>query len=169
MPRVQQLTAKSDVGEDQYAEIDRITEVLGGVGPGPFSILLHSPGLAQKVMEAGAQVRLGSTLDPVEREIAIISVCREKDASHEWNGHVNTGRRQGMREEVIEAVRNRADVSSLAEDERDIVTFVRQRRLVRIAAISSSLTSSFNAIQRAGWWSSRRWVSTSTFCDNQCL
>ena len=89
-------------------------------------MLMHSPGLAQKVMAAGAHVRLESTLQPVERELAIIAVAREKDAAYEWAAHVATGRKAGLREEAIDAVRHRGDVATLPEDERDIITFVRQ-------------------------------------------
>ena len=125
VPRIDVITEKSQIPEDQYAEYDHIVEVLHGVR-GPFGVLLHSPGLAEKVMSAGAQVRLGSTLTPVEREIAVIATSREKDAAYEWNSHVATGRKAGMREEVIDAIRARADVSGLEADERDIVHFVRQ-------------------------------------------
>lgn len=119
------ITEKSQIAEDQYAEYDRIVEILHRVG-GPFGVLMYSPGLAQKVCEAGAWVRLHSTLSQPERELTIIAVAREKDAAYEWASHVRTGRTVGLREEAIEAVRNRADVSGLEPDERDIITFVRQ-------------------------------------------
>ena len=125
MPRIKMIKEKSDLPAEQHAEFERIEQVLNHVS-GPFQILLHSPGLAVKVMEAGAQVRLGSTLTPVEREICICAVAREKDARYEWAAHVKTGRNQGMREETIEAIRHRQDVSKLPEDERDIILFVRQ-------------------------------------------
>jgi AhpD family alkylhydroperoxidase len=125
MPRIPLITQKSDLPADRHAEFDAIVSVLHRVG-GPFGILMYSPGLAQKVMEAGAHVRLKSTLTPAERELIIIAVSREKDAAYEWAAHVATGRNVGLREEAIEAVRNRQDVSNLEPDERDIVTFVRQ-------------------------------------------
>jgi 4-carboxymuconolactone decarboxylase len=125
MPRIKMIADKSDVPADQQAEFDTIVEVLHGVR-GPFAVLMHSPGLAQKVMEAGAHVRLNSTLTQVERELAIIAVSREKDARYEWAAHVTAGRKAGMREEAIEAVRDRNDVGKLEPDERDIVTYVRQ-------------------------------------------
>jgi 4-carboxymuconolactone decarboxylase len=123
--RIDLITDKAALPEDRHAEFDRIVEVLHAVR-GPFAVLMHSPGLAQKVMEAGAHVRLNSTLSPVERELVIIAVAREKDAAYEWASHVATGRKAGMREEAIEAIRNSADVSGLEPDERDIVLFVRQ-------------------------------------------
>jgi 4-carboxymuconolactone decarboxylase len=125
VPRISLITQKSDLPADRHAEFDAIVEVLHGVR-GPFAVLLRSPGLAQKVMEAGAHVRLHSTLKPVERELAILALAREKDAAYEWASHVATGRRAGLREEAIEAVRYRGDVAGLEPDERDIITFVRQ-------------------------------------------
>jgi 4-carboxymuconolactone decarboxylase len=125
VPRISLITQKADLPDDRHAEFDAIVGVLHAVR-GPFAILMHSPGLAQKVMEAGAHVRLKSTLKPVERELAILAVAREKDAAYEWASHVTTGRNAGLGEEAIEALRTRADVSSLEPDERDIVTFVRQ-------------------------------------------
>jgi 4-carboxymuconolactone decarboxylase len=125
VPRIDLITDKSQLPADRYAEFDRIVEILHRVG-GPFGVLMHSPGLAQKICEAGAHVRLNSTLSQVQRELTIIAVAREKDAAYEWNSHVRTGRQAGMREEAIDAVRNRADVSKLEPDERDIITYVRQ-------------------------------------------
>jgi 4-carboxymuconolactone decarboxylase len=125
MPRIKLITEKDQLSPDQYAEYDRIIEILGRVG-GPFGVLLNSPGLAVKVCEAGAQVRLGSTLTPVDRELCIIAVSREKDAAYEWAAHVRAGRAAGMREEAIEAVRNRTGISGLTQDEQDVIAFVRQ-------------------------------------------
>jgi 4-carboxymuconolactone decarboxylase len=119
------ITDKSQLEPDRHAEFDRIVEILHRVG-GPFGVLMHSPGLAQKVCEAGAWVRLHSTLSQVQRELVIIAVAREKDAAYEWASHVRTGRSVGLREVAIEAVRNRASVDALEPDERDIITFVRQ-------------------------------------------
>ena len=84
---------------------------------GPFGILLHSPGLAIKVMEAGAHVRLQSELTMVERELALLSTLREKDAAYEWSSHVGTARKAGMREEAIDAVRAGTAPAGLTPDE----------------------------------------------------
>ena len=48
MPRIKMISDKSDIPADQHAEFDHIVEVLHGVR-GPFSVLMHSPGLAEKV------------------------------------------------------------------------------------------------------------------------
>lgn len=125
MPRIELITKKEQVPADRHAEYDEIVKVLNRVG-GPFGVLMYSPGLAEMVCKTGAHVRLKSTLKRTERELAIIAVAREKDAAYEWASHVRAGREAGLREEAIEAVRRRKDVSGLEPDERDIITYVRQ-------------------------------------------
>lgn len=149
MPRIKLLTDRAELPAEQHAEYDRIAEILGRVG-GPFGVLMYSPGLAVKVCEAGAQVRLGSSLTSVERELTIIATSREKDAAYEWAAHVRAGRNAGMKEETIDVVRSRGDSSSLDQGERDIVEFVRQ--LLRTNRIDQGFFDEL--IQRHGI----RWV-----------
>jgi 4-carboxymuconolactone decarboxylase len=126
VPRIPLITQKAELPEDRHAEFDAIVAVLHQVG-GPFGILMRSPGLAQKVMEAGAHVRLKSTLTMPQRELLILAVSREKDAGFEWASHVTTGRKEGLSEAAIEAARYRdSDLGALTDDERDLILFVRQ-------------------------------------------
>jgi 4-carboxymuconolactone decarboxylase len=125
MPRIDLITDKSQLAPDRHAEFDQIVATLHSVR-GPFAVLMQSPGLAEKVMSAGAQVRLGSTLTPAERELAVLGVAREKDATYEWAAHIKTGREVGVREEAIEAVRNRGALDLLEAGERLIISFVRE-------------------------------------------
>jgi len=149
VPRIKSLTTKEDVLPEQAAEIDAIVATLGRVG-GPFGILLHSPGLAQKVMEAGAHVRLQTSLTMVERELALLSTLREKDAAYEWSGHVQVARKAGMREEAIAAIRDRnSDVSKLEPDERDVITYTRQ--LLRNNKVDEALQKAMIARHSTRW------------------
>jgi 4-carboxymuconolactone decarboxylase len=125
MPRIELITEKDQIPEERHAEYDEIVGVLGRVG-GPFGILMYSPGLAEMVCKTGAHVRLKSELTMVERELALLSTLREKDAAFEWSGHVETARKAGMREEAIDAMRSGGDASQLEPDERDIINYTRQ-------------------------------------------
>src|ERR1700678_4050394 len=86
MSRIKLITERTDVGPDRQGEIDAILGTLGHLS-GPFAVLMHSPGLAQKVMEAGAHVRLHSTLDRWQRELAILVVAAGKQSDFEWARH----------------------------------------------------------------------------------
>lgn len=127
MSRIKLITQRGDVGEERQAEIDAIEATLGHLG-GPFGVLMHSPGLARKVMAAGAHVRLESTLERWQRELAILVVAVGKHSDFEWASHVELARKNGVAERVIDAVRGGGDLSAAGAtaDEADIVEFVRQ-------------------------------------------
>src|SRR5262245_45125128 len=116
MPRIDLITEKAQIPEERHHEYDEIVGVLGRVG-GPFGVLMHSPGLAEMVCKTGAHVRLQSTLTMAERELAVLSVCREKDAAYEWVSHVGTGRNAGISEPAIDAMRSGGPTDGLEGDE----------------------------------------------------
>jgi 4-carboxymuconolactone decarboxylase len=125
MPRIELITDKSQMSPERHAEYDVIAGVLHRVG-GPFGVLLHSPGLAEKVCLAGAQVRLKSELTLAEREIALLSVARDKDAAYEWSVHVKIAREAGVGEATLTAIRDAGDTSGLPVDDRDIIHYTRE-------------------------------------------
>jgi AhpD family alkylhydroperoxidase len=61
-----------------------------------------------------------------DRELAVLAVARENDGAYEWAAHVEVARKAGTTEAAIAAVRDRASLDSLGDDERDIIDFVRQ-------------------------------------------
>ena len=125
MARIELITSKDQIQGERHHEYDEIVGVLGQVG-GPFGVLMHSPGLAEMVCKTGAHIRLQSNLSMVERELCILSLCRERDAAYEWAAHVGTARKAGMREEAIDVMRSGGDPSGLEPDERDIIAYSRQ-------------------------------------------
>jgi 4-carboxymuconolactone decarboxylase len=145
MPRIELITEKDQILPERHHEYDEIVGVLGRVG-GPFGVLMHSPGLAEMVCKTGAHVRLQSSLTMEEREFAILSVCREKDAAYEWVSHVGTARNAGMRDEAIEVMRNGSDASGLKDDERDMINYTRE--LLRNNRVSQQTFDSL--LQRHG-------------------
>src|SRR5687768_9570211 len=98
MARVPLLHTREDVLPEQVSEIDAIEATLHRVIY-PFNVLLHSPGLAQKVMEAGAHIRLKSTLDPKHRQLVIAALAREIDCDGEWAFHLKNARAAGISDE----------------------------------------------------------------------
>lgn len=120
------LETVDDVGADRAEEIEAIHAVLHGVR-GPFQVLLHCPGLAEKVMRAGAHIRLESTLTAAERQLVIAALARAIDCNYEWAAHIGNARKAGIAESTLELIRTGADLDELPEgDERDIAKFVTQ-------------------------------------------
>jgi 4-carboxymuconolactone decarboxylase len=125
MPRVAPITGKSDVSAEHHAVVDGVMKVFGNVR-GPFSMLLHSPKLAERILPLVTFFRDESVVDAKLRSIAILSAVREREAAYVWAAQVGAARRNGLREEVIDLLRAKGDPAKLPAEERDIVTYVRQ-------------------------------------------
>jgi 4-carboxymuconolactone decarboxylase len=125
MPRIAPITGKSDVPAEHHAVVDQVLKVFGGVR-GPFSMLLHSPKLAERVLPLVTFFRDESVVEGKLRSVAILSAVREREAAYVWAAQVAAARRNGVGEEVIALIRAKGDPGKLPADERDIVTYVRQ-------------------------------------------
>ena len=102
---------RDDLADDRKPIYDRIAETRAEAEssakmPHSFQVLLNSPDAAEAVGGLGEYLRLRSSLSPVIRETAIISVARELGSQYEWAHHEPIARRVGVRDEVIESVKS---------------------------------------------------------------
>ena len=125
MPRIPPVTGKSDVPAEYHSVVDDVLEVFGSIR-GPFSILLHSPKLAERLLKLVTFNRQENIVESKLRSVAILSAVREREAAYVWAAQVGAARRAGLREEVIDLIRARGDPAALPDEERDVVTYVRQ-------------------------------------------
>lgn len=148
MPRVAPITGKSDVPAEHHAVVDGVTKVFGNVR-GPFSMLLHSPKLAERILPLVTFFRDESVVDAKLRSIAILSAVREREAAYVWAAQVGAARRNGLGEEVIDLLRAKGDPGKLPADERDIVTYVRQ--LMRTNRVDQTVFDALKNRHGAQW------------------
>ena len=125
MPRVSPITGKADVRAEDHALVDQVTEVFGSVR-GPFSMLLHSPRLAERILPLVTFFRDGSVVESTLRSVSILTAVREREAAYVWAAQVAAARRNGVREVIIDLIRAQGDADKLPAEERDIVTYTRQ-------------------------------------------
>src|SRR3990172_9831499 len=125
MPRIPPITAKSDLPAEHHAVADAVVKVFGGI-PGPFTMLLHSPVLAERLMSLVTFFRDECIVEAKLRLVAILTAVREREAEYVWAAQVAHARRNGGREEVIDLLRGKGDPGRLSTDEREIVTYTRQ-------------------------------------------
>ena len=121
MARVPYLD-REDLREADRSIFDRIARPRGAAEPdvpmpNSFRALLNSPGAAEAVGRLGEYVRFESKLDPVAREIAILSVARQTNSDYEWAHHESVARSVGVSDQVIESIRTgRAPMGIPAKD-----------------------------------------------------
>jgi len=123
--RISAITGKPQLPAEHHGVADAVMKVFGRIR-GPFWALLHSPALAERILPLVTFFRDESIVDPKLRSIAILTAVRERDALYVWAAQVESARRNGVREEVIDLLRAKGDPAKLPVEEREIVSYVRQ-------------------------------------------
>jgi 4-carboxymuconolactone decarboxylase len=148
MPRIAPITGKSDVAAEHHAVVDQVTQVFGGVR-GPFSMLLHSPKLAERMLGLVTFFRDGSIVEPRLRSVAILTAVREREAAYVWAAQVAAARRNGLAEDVIDLIRAKGDPRNLPAEEQAIMTFTRQ--LMRTNRVDQAVFDALRNRHGAQW------------------
>lgn len=110
---------------DDQRFYDAIVKTRGNIS-GPFTVLLNSPDLAARVADVGAYVRFESMLPLAVRTLAAIIAARALDCRFEWAAWAPQAQRAGVRDEIIDAVRERRPLPPLNEEEQLVVDFCQQ-------------------------------------------
>jgi 4-carboxymuconolactone decarboxylase len=148
MPRIAPVTGKADVRPEHHHVVDDVVKVFGGVR-GPFSIMLHSPKLAERVLPLVTFFREDSIVEPRLRSLAILAAVREREAAYVWAAQVGAARRAGVPEATIDLLRAKADPAALPPDERDIILYTRQ--LMRTNRVDQALVDALKDRHGVGW------------------
>lgn len=120
MPRAK----REDLSIEHQKIWDHINAARSG-GGGPYSMLLHSPAMAQHFAATEDYFRNNSLLPDADREIIILTAAREVEARYAWSRHEIRAHKVGIRPEVIEALRAKAAADKFAGRERLLVEFTR--------------------------------------------
>ena len=115
MPRFP-IAARDKVPPDQVAAFDAIVSSRGGAVPefGPIAVQLHVPEIAQRGEVLRAYLRAeGSTLPDNVAELAMITTARELDCQFIWHAHAAAGRRAGLNDALVDALRDKLGVTGV--------------------------------------------------------
>ena len=115
---------------------DRITAHRSG-GGGPYSVIMHSPVLADRVAAVEDYFRFDSSLPTVDKELVILAVARDMGAHYPWTRHERRAREANMRPELLETLRANGPVDKMSPRERLLVEIARS--LLRTRTLSEEL------------------------------
>jgi alkylhydroperoxidase family enzyme len=107
MTRIKAIRGKSDLAAEFHHVFDGVLETFGQVR-GPFSMLLHSPKLAERLLPLVHFFRSGTTVEGKDLSLAILVAARAREGAYVWSRQVDLARRNGVREEVIDLIRRKA-------------------------------------------------------------
>ncbi|WP_083983539.1 carboxymuconolactone decarboxylase family protein [Actinomadura hibisca] len=99
----------------------------GGRLLGPFNAMLYSPAVGMPLQELGAALRFETAFTGREREIATLVVAAHWRSDFEWHAHERLGRRAGLTEAELTALREGR--APLLADARERVVHEAARQL----------------------------------------
>ena len=104
-------------------EVENATDVRHSRVFYPVVALLTEDFMVSRQTDLDA-LRFDLPFDPPTRELAILATVRELKCEFEWAAHVAEGRKVGVREEAIDAVRAGTAPAGLTPDEAQVVNYV---------------------------------------------
>jgi 4-carboxymuconolactone decarboxylase len=100
------LLTPDELTPEQRVVADELTAQMGRpIPPGPFSLLLREPGVAEGALRIFSAYRNDSKLDRRYFELAVLTVAREWRAQFEWYAHEGAALKLGIDPEVVAAIK----------------------------------------------------------------
>jgi 4-carboxymuconolactone decarboxylase len=93
---------------------------------GPYSLLLHMPEMAQRLEALRTYLRDEASLSQKLQELVMISVAREMGCAFIWYAHAAPARQAGLRDDIVDGVREKRTLTNLDPDEQAVVDFTRE-------------------------------------------
>jgi 4-carboxymuconolactone decarboxylase len=118
------IATRESVPEAQRGRFDEIVQRSGAVPRyGPGSVMIHVPEAHRWATGLNDYLRNQSSLSKKVQELAMLVTARALDCQHIWNAHAASARQAGIREALVNALRDRQALPQLAPDEAAVVYF----------------------------------------------
>ncbi len=93
---------------------------------GPYSLLLHMPEMAQRLEALRTYIRSEVSLPQKLQELAMITVAREMGCAFIWYAHAAAARQAGVRDDIVNSIREKHALADLDPEEQTVVDFTRE-------------------------------------------
>jgi len=123
MARIPLVTSEAIADTEKPAYDAFMASRAGRPNIGPYSLLLHMPEMAQRLEALRLCLRDEPSLSQKLQELVMISVAREMGCAFIWYAHATAARKAGVRDDVVDAIRERRPPANLDPDERAAVDF----------------------------------------------
>jgi 4-carboxymuconolactone decarboxylase len=81
------------------------------------------PEMARRLEALRTYIRDEESLPQQLQELVMISVAREMDCTFIWYAHAAAARHAGIRDDIVDGIRDRQELTNLDPDERTVVNF----------------------------------------------
>jgi 4-carboxymuconolactone decarboxylase len=126
MARIPPVT-RDAVRPDERAAYDAFSASRGSEPKvGPYSIVAHMPEMAQRLEALRTYIRKEPSLAQKLQELVMLTVAREMNCGFIWYAHAAAARQAGVRNDIVNNIRENRALTDLAPDEEIAVKFARQ-------------------------------------------
>jgi len=126
MARIPLVTREQIAEKDKPAFDAFMQSRAGRPNIGPYSLLLHMPEMAQKLEALRLCLRDEASLSQKLQELVMISVAREMSCGFIWYAHAAAARKAGVRDDIVDNVREKRALTTLDPEEQTVVDFTRE-------------------------------------------
>lgn len=121
------LVTREQVPAQEHAAYDAFLQGRGGrANVGPYSLLAHMPEMAQRLEAWRLYLRAEASLSQPLQELVMLTVAREMNCAFIWYAHAAAARQAGVRDDIVDRLRNREELQNLSPAEQTAVQFVRE-------------------------------------------
>lgn len=117
------IVDREQVPEKYRDAFDELMADSGGRLSGPYSVLINSPETARRRSYLTKYLRYESDIPNHFIELAILTAARAMDCPYIWNAHAPAGRRAGLSDALVDAIRDRSPLPPLSEAEAALINF----------------------------------------------
>jgi 4-carboxymuconolactone decarboxylase len=126
MARIPLVTRDQIVEKEKPAYDAFMQSRAGRPNIGPYSLLLHMPEMAQRLEALRTWLRDEASLSQKLQELVMISVAREMSCAFIWYAHAAAARQAGIRDDIVDNIREKRALTNLDPEEQTVVDFTRE-------------------------------------------
>lgn len=124
MARRVPVVTREDVAERHKAAYDEITGIRGRPPVvGPTSVMIYSPEMAVRANRLSEYLGEQGVLPEKLKRLAAMIAARSMDCLFIWNAQAPGGRRAGLSDDLVDALRDKKQIPSLPPDEQAMVDY----------------------------------------------
>lgn len=124
MPRRVPVITREQVADEHKAAYDEITAIRGRPPVvGPSSVLINSPEMALRSNRLSEYLGESNALPAKIKRLAGMIAARSMDCQYIWDAQATEGRRAGLSDALVDALREKKPLPSLPPDEAPLVSY----------------------------------------------
>ena len=114
---------RNSVPEEFRNAYDAVMDANNGRLSGPTSITINSPEMASRRGALTNYLRYEVQFEKKYLELAIITTARLMDCAYVWNAHAPAARKEGISDQLIDALREKKTMPQISDEESVIIAY----------------------------------------------